>query len=223
MKPTEQQKSELKNYLREGLKYRETNSEVYDHLLSAVESMPDGLPFQQAINQVIDSDFGGPEKLPVLEKSCQALVAKQVTRQYWRIFFSYFQPRIIFLPITLLVAGYYVTRNNLINPIYLVGTVFLQYLLIAAFLIPYRYYKEGYIFGDSQASVKDKIFERIIGLPINLFVFIALTTVLSDKPGFEWLNIAEPYLTDLAMVALVIHSCIAVNLKNEKFELNLIA
>jgi len=71
MTPDARQDELLKRYLRKVFFYRETYEEVYDHMLSALQVQPAGIPFEAAVNNIICNDFGGHNNLLVMERNCK--------------------------------------------------------------------------------------------------------------------------------------------------------
>jgi S-adenosylmethionine:tRNA-ribosyltransferase-isomerase (queuine synthetase) len=86
MKPTLQQTQILKKYLRSTLDYRETYQEIYDHILSAVEGNTAGASFEEVVNNIINTDFGGAKGLVRLERQYYKSVVREVISQQWRYF-----------------------------------------------------------------------------------------------------------------------------------------
>ena len=107
MKLTEEQLVVLKNNLHERITYQETYNEVYDHILTALENTDDNVPLAQALDNIMQNDFGGFKGLQVIEKKRRWMVARQMAKkQLW-----YFLDHLKFplLPITLIIfaALYY--------------------------------------------------------------------------------------------------------------------
>lgn len=82
MKPTEQEKQWLQDYLYQSLSYRETYSEVYDHILLALEDRPAREFFASTVNDIIEEDFGGSINMLNMEVECTYTVKEDIISQY---------------------------------------------------------------------------------------------------------------------------------------------
>jgi len=91
MNLNEQEDRLLRRYLNNTMQYRETQQEVYDHIVSALESRKQ-LPedFGEAVTNIIREDFGGQAKLAKLEKTARWSATKSLMKRQIRLVGSYF-------------------------------------------------------------------------------------------------------------------------------------
>ncbi|MFD2145511.1 hypothetical protein [Mucilaginibacter antarcticus] len=58
MIPTAEQKELIKTQLQDILKVRETYEEIYDHIITALEAMPDNKSFNEAMDYIFKRELG---------------------------------------------------------------------------------------------------------------------------------------------------------------------
>ncbi len=83
MKPNQQQELRLQAYLAKNLRYRETYAEFYDHILSVVETLPVGISFDNASEEVIEKSFGGIAGMRLIEQNYQRAVFAEMQKKYF--------------------------------------------------------------------------------------------------------------------------------------------
>ena len=81
MKLTEQQKTEISNYIAEAPRYRETYMELYDHIIAVFEEEERSYSLKE-VSEIIYTDFGGFSEIVNKEKEYQ----KQLSKKYKRFF-----------------------------------------------------------------------------------------------------------------------------------------
>lgn len=165
MKLTEEQLVVLQDTLNEGVTYRETYEEVYDHLLTALEHSDNSLSLPKTLNNIMQSDFGGFKGLRSIEKKRRWMVGRQMAKkQFW-----YFIDHLKFplLPITLIifVALYYLVINIKFNAF----GFFLAVAVLPSLFNGLRYFTIGYKFKSTQKSIKDLPFKVISNFPYYFF------------------------------------------------------
>jgi hypothetical protein len=83
MKPNQNQQLQLQQYLCKNLKYRETYAEFYDHILSALETLPGDISFDDASQKIIAEDFGGLTGMRLIENKYQRSVFAEMKKKYF--------------------------------------------------------------------------------------------------------------------------------------------
>ena len=167
MKPTQQQLKVLKDYLHKTLNYRETYEEIYDHVLSAVEHQPSDISFEDAINNVIRTDFGSPKNLLKIEKANKNALVKETLNTYMRYFGYYFKlPGLLYTLVVALLSYYFFSQVKF-APAAVVG-MFTLIALFPGIIWLLRLYYTGYVLNTTQKSAKDKLFENMAGLPVRI-------------------------------------------------------
>jgi hypothetical protein len=167
MKPTQQQKQWLKDYLYQVMNYRETCEEVYDHILTALEDKPEQKYFESAVNEVIVCEFGGHNGLLEMEENCRKAGVEDIVKAYRSYFYEFFKfPGIIFTLMILLIQHFYFSRH-VVMPFVWIGLIFLQVALFTA-----RKMVNRYKFKNTKTSFKDKFLARAIYKPVcYLYLF----------------------------------------------------
>ena len=175
MKPTNQQKQWLQNYLQSVLKYRETCIEVYDHLLAALEEKPETRFFETNVIEIIESDFGGNNGLLKLEENFEAYFGKQIALNYSSIFmkkwlgvpgFAYFG----------LIALCLYQSMDFYNFHFVAVKRLLLFTPVVCWAIPIVTYwigsiKTSKLFERNKFSAKRNALNKIIFRPVKFFLF----------------------------------------------------
>ncbi len=220
MKPTLQQEEILRKYLRDALAYRETYEEVYDHILSALEQKPQGIPFQEAVNQILNDDFGGGKGLVEMEKKCYQSVVDETIGQQWKYFKSNFKfPNLIYTLILFLTI-YFIVSKIAFASFIIVFLVFAGILVPGLFML-IRYYWMGYFTLDTKKSIKDKIMGKIAGRCSQLIMFTML--FLSNKKHLainSWVSNYTAIVT-LTVTVFIFYILSFIKLSKDEFKVYL--
>lgn len=175
MKPTLQQEENLKAYLSNILKYRETIDEVYDHVLTAVEGRPENVWFQDAVNQVLNNDFGGGEGLVKMEKQYLRDASWEGYVKMFKSFKLNFQfPNIIYTLVFFYIINYSI-QNIHINytKAIIIFPCSALFFLLLGFI---RKFFIGYFTGDKRKSISDVVIDKILfglnGLLLYPFILV---------------------------------------------------
>jgi hypothetical protein len=221
MKPNQQQKQQLQEYLRKGLKYRETYEEVYDHILTVLESKPVGIPFAGTVNAIIREDFGGSNNLWVVENNCRKGVEKAMIRKYVNYLKSFFKISSLIYIIPLLCI-FYVSFYIVFVPFSLVGILFIMAGLPIIF-IPIRYFKVGYIWRDTRRSLRDSIFNKIAYLPLRLFMAGSIFFLaISNQVKLSSFKGIDPFILTAGTALILMHTLAVIKLNKDEFKMSLI-
>ena len=81
MKLTEKQKQEIRNYIINVPKFRETYNELYDHIINSLEDCGEVFSINEVI-VIINRDFGGFSEKVNQEKNYQIELSKQYNRAF---------------------------------------------------------------------------------------------------------------------------------------------
>jgi hypothetical protein len=218
MKPDEQQKQWLQDYLRAVLTYRETYTEVYDHILVALENKGSEPVFETTINNIIQEDFGGSNGLMNLEEQCKQAVIKNVRKQYWNYFFDCFKFPFVIFSIMIVFCEYYISRYFSVAAI---AAIFCFVLLSPIILLAIRGYKTGYVFGNIKTALRDHVFRRIAYKP---FYWLLISMAIP----FRWFKIHIHFDRDfhiiylsLVLLLLMIHAFSLFKLYKDEFKMSI--
>lgn len=217
MKPDQQQKLWLQDYLRQVLTYRETYEEVYDHILLALEDRPGQQFFETTINDIVNADFGGMNGLMRLEESCKSNIVKQVRQRYWYYFMMWLKfPRIIFTVPAFLLIYYGIIHKHGI----LIFILFSTMIITAICLLSIRAFKTGYVFGEKKEALRDTIFRKIAYRPI--FVMLLSNLLPFRYIHFGHNNTLAPFVWAACIIALAIHIICFLKLYKDEFAISII-
>ncbi|MFD0794981.1 hypothetical protein ACFQZX_15270 [Mucilaginibacter litoreus] len=167
MKPTSQQLNNLKDYLRKELKFRESFEEIFDHILSALEHQPEDIDFQDAVNNIINQDFGGHNKLPDIEKRIASSIADDCNKKFRNFFIEQLKTPVVFYYLPFGAAIYFVLNTLHLPPATIEGIV-VAIAFCPSLLALFRNFKVGYAFGDRTGSARDKGFVFTAWFPVWL-------------------------------------------------------
>lgn len=217
MKPTLQQEEILKKYLREALLYRETYEEVYDHILTALEQKPKELLFQEAINQILNNDFGGGKGLVEMEKKCYQYVVDEILSQLWKYFKSNFKFPNLFYTLILVLTTYFIVSKIAVAS-FIILFLFFVGMVVPGIIMLIRYYFIGYFTLDTKKSIKDKIMGKIAGKCSSFLTLIML--FLSNKKHVDidfWL-LNYTIIFALAISLFILYILSFIKLSREEFK-----
>lgn len=160
---TSEQKQDLYNYLNDIFRYCETLTEVYDHILTAVENYNGESSFQELVTQIIQEDFGGAPKLIQLEHNLKKNVTAELRNRVWKTFLSNIKYKGTFLAASVLILYLYY-HVNLIRPTFLLA-ICITFLALTTIQFFYIHFKTGYINKDKKASLKDQLLTNLFNFP----------------------------------------------------------
>jgi hypothetical protein len=193
MKLTDQQQQWLKEYLGKVLIYRETFEEVYDHVITGLATKTNTVSFEHNVNDIINNDFGGYDKLPKLEKASKKAAAKNSIKVFLTHFASYFKfPSLLYVFAASVVTHYLILYLQIFSwglwKILLLGIV-IQMVpvfgegnkIFAA--LKTRYSQTGEVFNPIKIkpSLKKGFFRVISMIPFYLFLLISLSLSLLES------------------------------------------
>lgn len=177
---TQSQSQNLHQYLSGIFSYRETLTEVYDHLISALEIYEGPLTFEDAVNAIIKADFGGKEKLYDLEKRFRTTASEEIRSQIWGTFRSNIKSWGVAFGLIFFLSGFKYqvgfANKDLIMLLILLASV------VQLSLDALRSYRSGYLYGKQKKSVKDRILLNITAIPVRfILAIIVLNTVYARQ------------------------------------------
>jgi hypothetical protein len=202
MKPTLQQTQLLKKYLRNLLDYRETYEEIYDHILSAVESNTTDEPFAEAVNNIIKTNFGGAKGLIKIEKQHYKAVVNEVVKQQWLQFTQSFKFPEVLLSLLLFAAIYFIVIIFSAQATAIVIFLFALCIMPGVFVL-FRYFRIGYAIKDTKKSIKDGILGQLASKPVllgNPGIFI----LIGKSEASLWIT-GHPLITSLIIAVVTLY------------------
>jgi hypothetical protein len=156
---TVQQQEELKIILSDYTKYHETYSEVYDHILSALEEQNDSLDtsFVQKVNRVLDTDFGGLSQLPVMEKQRVKWINNQIAKKQLYFAAAFFNSPLIICTIIAGIAIYQLASTKLLSIALLIA---IYVMLAPTIIVGFRMVNNAFI-KQGKPSIKSNMFNQM--------------------------------------------------------------
>jgi hypothetical protein len=221
MKPTQQQVEILQKYLHDTLTYRETYAEIYDHILTAIEYQPEEVPFEDAVKNIINNDFGSAKNLLKVEKAAKdALVEEAISRFLKNLVWYAKFPGLLYT-LTGAYLVYYIFGK--INMSLFATEVIIALLAVMPGLIYLlRLYNTGYILDTTQKSARDKLFETLAGIPIRLFVVVNLfIPMINGSDKWLWLQ-TTPYTLTISLLLLTLYNLSLYKLYKDEFRVSAI-
>ncbi|MVN22100.1 hypothetical protein [Mucilaginibacter arboris] len=103
----EEQKSIIRTLVSNEVCYQETYLEVYDHIMSTLETRDSINDFQKAYAEVLEEDFGGHSGIEKLEEIRERLIRKEITQRKWNFFREFFKGPGIIVSLSAGVFCYY--------------------------------------------------------------------------------------------------------------------
>jgi hypothetical protein len=191
MKPDQRQLKVLADYLHKTLSYRETYEEIYDHILTALEHQPDGVRFEDAVNNIICNDFGSPGNLLKIEKANKDALVKESTKKYMNFFTSYFKLPLSLYTLPLILLLYYFLSQMKFNLI-LTGGALIVGAIFPGFIMLLRLYNTGYLLDTTKRSARDRLFETLAGIPgrgLMVLTLLAYSSVYNVWKSTEYYGI----------------------------------
>lgn len=232
MKPSINQDKLLKDYLHNVLKYRETYEEVYDHILNALNGIDvNELLFQDNINHIIANDFGGLRGLASMERSHEKSFYSSIMKKQWQNLKAWFKLPLLPVTLGLCVVIYLLSA---IFPVVISFAMLFAGIIFPILLTNIRYFKAGFILGNTMRSIRDYPFRRIAFLPLSLvylqIAFSTLVYVFQDflhlhlnsitiVPGYQFMNLQVSQVTcSLMFTVIILHELCFYKLYKEEFK-----
>jgi hypothetical protein len=214
MKATEQQLEFLRDYLQKSLIYRETYDELYDHILSAIEYQKEDTSFEDAINNIIKSDFGGHQNLLKIEKATKEALVKETINTYLKYFLYYFRLPGLFYTLIIALVSYDFFAQMDFGP-KVILCVFAVLVLFPGVIWFLRLYSTGYMLDTTRKSAKDKLFENLAGLPGRICL---IPLFISNLSYYKMLSANNYYLITVFFVLGVFYNAALYKLYKHEFK-----
>ncbi len=216
MKPTLQQEENLRTYLADILKYRETIDEVYDHVLTAVEEKSENVRFQDAVNQVLNDDFGGNKGLVKTERQRLRDATWEGFVQISKYIKSDFEYPNIFYTLLIFAISYYTTINIVLNGSS-VAFLPLYIILLVSILKLGRTFFIGYYKSDTRKSIQDRVAVRMyIFLNYSSLYFVMFRSIIPSFYHFIFTDHPSIFASVLTIYLLCIYASVRISINEFK-------
>ena len=210
MKPTEEQVLAIRQYIDRHLIYRETEDEVLDHIFTALEDVPDSIPFGEAMNSII-KNMGGLKGIALMESAAKKAAIRMLMKRYIAsLKHVCLSPFIIgIVAITL--------------PVYYLGKIFFHhfgFVLLITLMInaPSLVVKRQILSKRNLVNVKNDAFKTlfgVMGMITPFILFLSLILYWFTSAGF--FEIAAPYILTAACGITILHTAVIYRLTRDEF------
>jgi ABC-type multidrug transport system fused ATPase/permease subunit len=227
MKPNQQQKQWLQDYLYQVMAYRETYEEVYDHILTALEEKPEQQFFERTVSEIITDDFGGHNSLLEMEENCKNAVGREVISHYWNYFGAFLKSSLVILTAVIASVIYYVASHiSFIS----MAVIYFIIFYMPVFLLAIRGFRIGYKFANTKTTMWDNVFRKVVYKPFLYYLlastlfnslFISLSYVFHYNTGTYIPGIRDCYFLTIILTALTIHTLSYLRLYRDEFRASL--
>jgi hypothetical protein len=190
------------------------------------------LSFQDNISRIIANDFGGTGGLAAMEKSHEKSFYNATIKRQWQYFKAWFK-----LPLLPATAGLCIVIHLLSTSIPAVISLALLFagVVFPMLLTNIRYFKAGFVLGNSMQSIRDYPFRRIAFLPLNLMYLqiasSALIYVFQDflhlhlnsitiVPGYQFMSLqVSQAACSLLFTLIILHELSFYKLYKEELKM----
>jgi hypothetical protein len=200
MKLSLQEKEALQLYLHKNLQYRETYTEFYDHILSALENVTDNVPFMSAVDAIVKQDFGGYDGMTAIEVGYYRAVTKEIRHKYIANLAGCFKFPLVGITAMLALFFYWLTRQLWFGGMeFLLSPILIQ--IIPSFI---NKIKLRGIFSNTKKSIKYNAFSW---LHPNIFWMVLIILELFYKDSSTaWEKSFRPDISAIFLLACAAHT-----------------
>ena len=220
MKPTTEQKEFLRKALTKTLLYRETYTEFYDHILSALEAKPGNMFLQDAIERIIEDDFGGHEGMREIESRYKKTTTKEIQKKYLAYITAYFKFPQIGITLMLTILFYWIAEQSWFGFGVFMG-LFLIMRMTPSILRRGRNIFAGYIFTNPRSSVKDGVFEWLEYISFIFFALFIVCGRVYEYSPIDWFKKVSPAILTLVLVPCALHTLAYYKVYKNEFKINI--
>jgi hypothetical protein len=180
MIPNHEQQEFIKDKLLGRFKCRETYEELYDHVLTALEVVPDDVSFFDAVNNIIDNDLGGAKAIKSIENKYFKLAVKESIANYFTCIGQCLNSFWVLPIIVTTIAYYLLMQHEWFNSV--IGQVIASFIiLIPGGVVVVKKLRVHTILGWKSPKMGYARFGiRPFGNNLMLFLPIFLWTITSD-------------------------------------------
>jgi hypothetical protein len=128
MIPNHEQQEFIKDKLLGRFKCRETYEELYDHVLTALETVPDDIPFFDAVNNIIENDLGGAKAIKSIEIKYFKIAIKESIADYFRCIGQCLTSYFMLIIIAATIGYYLLMQHEWFNAV--IGQVITSFIIL---------------------------------------------------------------------------------------------
>jgi hypothetical protein len=194
MKPNQEQLTMIEDILGSASKYRETYEELYDHILSALEAVPDNIPFNDALYNIVENELGGGRGIAAIEVKYKKAALKEIGQKYFKYFGQYLVSPYMVGVIVLTGMLYWLIKEETTRQIWIVTLCFISNTIVMR--VRERWINKT-INPYGKNSVIKTVYPYIVMLPMLLYVGFGLIHFALNLVGL-------PYIDPTLYIALAV-------------------
>lgn len=214
---TSQQQDLLKKYLSKNLKYRETYLEFYDHILSALAFSSADMPLWEAVEKIIETDFGGYAGIAGIETRYKNTIFKEIQKRYFAGLVGYFKLPLIGITAMLFVLFYAICIQPWFSFMIFFGII-IAIRIVPGLIKSIWHIRSGYLFSNTKKSVKDGVFKWLDYLPGMLFILFLTAHALDQRSPVDWFKNTSPIILAVLMMACALHTIVYYKIYQNEFK-----
>ncbi|MFD2145512.1 hypothetical protein [Mucilaginibacter antarcticus] len=208
MKPNAEQLQDIEDILSSVTQYRETYDELYDHILSAMDRMPDNAPFIPSLRDIMENELGGKRGVSRIERKYCKSALKEVIKKYCAYFGQYLISPYVVILIGLTYGFYLGMTSGVFHPrLLMMGWLFINILMAIVRKRLIVKARNNGTYGKS--SIISILYVYLAMFPIILTVIVSIGFMISlafvDLAPFTWYPSALVLIFFLYMVNILVY------------------
>jgi hypothetical protein len=215
MTPNAEQLLAIKQYLNKHLRYRETEAEIYDHILTALEHVPANIPFGDAMNNVI-SNIGGLKGIALIERTAKTAAIRALMKSYIETLKQICASPFIMVIAVLTIVGYYVIKRFLFTDFSLMLTMMFM-LNISTFAVRKRILKKANLINIKNDAFK-MIYQVLGMLTPGIMCLLVVVRIYGSK---EFFPVAAPFIVTATFCIGILNASVLYKLTRKEFRVKL--
>jgi hypothetical protein len=128
MIPNHEQEEYIKDKLLGRFKCRETYEELYDHVFTALEAVPNDVPFFDAANKIIENDLGGAKAIKSIENKYLKIAIKEYITDYFKCISQCLTSYVMLIIIPATIGYYLLMQYEWFNEV--IGQVITSFIIL---------------------------------------------------------------------------------------------
>jgi hypothetical protein len=216
MKLKWEQQESIENLLGSITKYHETYEELYDHIISALETVPDDTPFAGALYNIVENELGGKPGINKIEVRYVKVAAKEIIKRYFKYLGQYLMSPFTLVVFALTGGLYWLTKGE--NQPTFIVTVCLAINMVLMKLREKWTNKEISIGTYNKSSVIKTVYPYLAMSPILLSVGLGLIHIALNLFGIPYFD-PRPYIDLTVFFINLFNMLICYRLWKDEFKL----
>ncbi|WDF56779.1 hypothetical protein [Mucilaginibacter sp. KACC 22063] len=200
------------------IKYQETLEEVLDHVISAIEGMPESNETIMTLTeQVIDRDFGGKNNLKAMEKEREKVLLKALYRKQKIYFLEHFKFPLISFTLLLALTSYLTVDTYINRKVFLIALDIFSFSPVL--LLCFKSF--GIQLSGSKKSIKIAPLLQVSYLSIAMFNIFNFVPKLFYNDNYKFLIRTNTAVLSVITVFFVVYTISFIKLYREEIKMKL--